>query len=257
MGILGKLKKFIDNSIPDWVPRPPGPGPIIGGGVDLHNLGQSLTNKIAAKLGGDRAEGVMADLHRITTPLPVETAQAVFNGVNAFIETGDPQHLQPLAHLTAGEVTAARNLLTESAVPVPDEVIAILPEEVRDLARSVRVMEVSQVPGELNLPKTSINHLEQAGAIALIDVIVFKEMPGTVEQHDKHLWAHEMCHIRQYRDWGTTEFATRFAVGELSFKTDARPVNPIEDEADVFACKAYFVDKPGYLSSCTFALSPR
>ncbi|TIM78229.1 MAG: DUF4157 domain-containing protein [Mesorhizobium sp.] len=45
-------------------------------------------------------------------------------------------------------------------------------------------------------------------AITLIDVVVFK---GPSEAQDIALWAHELVHVDQYRDWGLRDFAIRYA----------------------------------------------
>lgn len=53
--------------------------------------------------------------------------------------------------------------------------------------------------------------LEQGGAAAavtLIDVVVFR---GPSEAADPSIWAHELTHIDQYRDWGVHSFAVQYA----------------------------------------------
>lgn len=53
--------------------------------------------------------------------------------------------------------------------------------------------------------------LEQGGlasAVTLIDVIVFR---GPSEAADPSIWAHELHHVDQYRDWGVHSFAVQYA----------------------------------------------
>src|SRR5262249_26609331 len=53
--------------------------------------------------------------------------------------------------------------------------------------------------------------LEQGGfaaAVTLIDVIVFR---GPSEAADPSIWAHELTHVDQYRDWDVTSFAVQYA----------------------------------------------
>lgn len=53
--------------------------------------------------------------------------------------------------------------------------------------------------------------LEQGGvasAVTLIDVIVFR---GPSEAADPSIWAHELTHVDQYRDWGVHSFAVQYA----------------------------------------------
>ncbi|MNF62244.1 hypothetical protein D3C84_439200 [compost metagenome] len=45
-------------------------------------------------------------------------------------------------------------------------------------------------------------------AVTLIDIIVFRFPEGATE--DVALWAHELRHVQQYREWGVEEFATRY-----------------------------------------------
>jgi hypothetical protein len=53
--------------------------------------------------------------------------------------------------------------------------------------------------------------LEQGGAasaVTLIDVVIFR---GPSEAEDPALWAHELTHVDQYRDWGVHSFAVQYA----------------------------------------------
>ncbi|MDH4608707.1 DUF4157 domain-containing protein [Pseudomonas sp. BN102] len=45
-------------------------------------------------------------------------------------------------------------------------------------------------------------------AVTLIDIIVFRFPEGATE--DLALWAHELRHVQQYREWGVEEFAARY-----------------------------------------------
>jgi Domain of unknown function (DUF4157) len=52
--------------------------------------------------------------------------------------------------------------------------------------------------------------LEQGGAAAavtLIDVVVFR---GPSEAADPAMWAHELTHVDQYRDWNVHSFAVQY-----------------------------------------------
>jgi len=53
--------------------------------------------------------------------------------------------------------------------------------------------------------------LEQGGvasAVTLIDVIIFR---GPTEAANPSIWAHELTHVDQYRDWGVHSFAVQYA----------------------------------------------
>ena len=60
-----------------------------------------------------------------------------------------------------------------------------------------------------------------AAAVTLIDTIVFKDESylGSLG-----LWAHEMHHIQQYKEWGLSGFAARYAFswGEVEAEASAR-----------------------------------
>ncbi|WAJ39712.1 DUF4157 domain-containing protein [Pseudomonas sp. GOM7] len=45
-------------------------------------------------------------------------------------------------------------------------------------------------------------------AVTLVDVVVFRDAGAAA--NDAALWAHELWHVQQYRDWGSAEFARRY-----------------------------------------------
>jgi hypothetical protein len=45
-------------------------------------------------------------------------------------------------------------------------------------------------------------------AVTLVDVVVFRS--DEAAEHDVALWAHELWHVQQYRDWGSDGFAQRY-----------------------------------------------
>lgn len=45
-------------------------------------------------------------------------------------------------------------------------------------------------------------------AVTLVDVVVFRSRDAA--DNDAALWAHELFHVQQYRDWGSAEFARRY-----------------------------------------------
>ncbi len=45
-------------------------------------------------------------------------------------------------------------------------------------------------------------------AVTLIDVVVFRSADAAGQ--DTALWAHELWHVRQYREWGSSGFAQRY-----------------------------------------------
>lgn len=57
-----------------------------------------------------------------------------------------------------------------------------------------------------------------AAAVTLVDTVVFKEDRHT---DDLELWAHEMHHVEQFRDWGVNGFASRYAFGWQHVEAEA------------------------------------
>ena len=45
-------------------------------------------------------------------------------------------------------------------------------------------------------------------AVTLVDVVMFRDAGAAAE--DAALWAHELWHVQQYREWGTDGFAQRY-----------------------------------------------
>ncbi len=59
-------------------------------------------------------------------------------------------------------------------------------------------------------------------AITLIDTIVFRDANDA--QNDPALWAHELTHVRQFRDWGVRNFAISYARDSGSVEAPAYAV---------------------------------
>lgn len=62
-------------------------------------------------------------------------------------------------------------------------------------------------------------------AVTLVDIILFRYEEGAL--HDVALWAHELKHVQQYREWGVEEFARRYtedadAVEEPAYEMQSR-----------------------------------
>lgn len=55
-------------------------------------------------------------------------------------------------------------------------------------------------------------------SVTLIDTIVFADANGA---NDPVLWAHELKHVQQFRDWGVMDFSIRYI----------RSYNGVEDQA--------------------------
>ncbi|APC19453.1 hypothetical protein BLL42_27345 (plasmid) [Pseudomonas frederiksbergensis] len=113
-------------------------------------------------------------------------------------------------------IQSSRDTAINGSMPIP-------PQIRRNLTGYASEESMNQVRykvgdnGFVNLARL----LEQGGAAAavtLIDVVVFR---GESDAEDEALWAHELTHVDQYRNWGVRSFAVHYA----------RNANSVEDEA--------------------------
>lgn len=70
-------------------------------------------------------------------------------------------------------------------------------------------------------------------AVTLVDVVVFRSSDAA--ENDIALWAHELWHVQQYRDWGTAEFARRYtrdfeAVERPAYEMQARVSRALREQ---------------------------
>lgn len=70
---------------------------------------------------------------------------------------------------------------------------------------------------ELSVQANSIR-FGDARAVALIDTIVFASQR---DAEDDKLWAHEIAHVQQYRNWGLTNFGKRYVRDYRAVENDA------------------------------------
>jgi hypothetical protein len=73
--------------------------------------------------------------------------------------------------------------------------------------------------GVVNLANLSITYGD-AGAVTLIDTVVFSNSQDA--NFDAALWAHEMKHVQQFRDWGVRDFSIRYLRSWNSVEDDAK-----------------------------------
>lgn len=87
--------------------------------------------------------------------------------------------------------------------------------------------------GVFNLAALSIQY-GGAKAVTLVDVVVFTSAEKA--QNDSVLWAHELKHVQQFRDWGVRDFAIRYL----------RSWNSVEGEA--YAAENAFANRPSQIT---------
>lgn len=221
---------------------------VAGHAADVENRIDAVKKALVAKIGGNAAEAIFNDIERISKPADASTAEAAAFGIGEFIETGDLNALNPFAIELAAEIKRVRDAYWDKASALPPAVVAAMPVEIRSEAASARVIDVSQINGSLNLPSMAINHLGRATALAAIDLIFFKTIPQALTLHDRHLWCHELWHVRQYREWGVEGFSRRYIAEILQNSDPAK--NDVEIAADAFACRHFWVENPAYIPMC-------
>jgi len=141
-----------------------------------------------------------------------EAAAAVGRGFDAV----DPAVRAMLAPVLAAWIAASREAALERGVePVPAQVRAALadhvPDEILDIARwriDDSVLSVQQ----------SLFRMGYTPAVTLDFVVVFAK-PADAE--DPALWAHELFHVMQYRDWGVDGFVERYLADYEAVERDA------------------------------------
>lgn len=119
----------------------------------------------------------------------------------------------------------SRDESVAGAAPIPAAVraklVGFVDKQVLDAAR-YKIDEHS----DLNLANLNLHYGDLIGndiaAVTLINVIVFRDAAAAA---DPFIWAHELHHVRQFREWGVHEFAMRYA----------RDFHEVEDPAYAFA----------------------
>lgn len=113
-------------------------------------------------------------------------------------------------------IIASRNAATNGAMPIPWNIRQALTGYASEDSMN-RVRYKTGDNGFANLAHV----LEQGGyaaAVTLIDVVVFR---GPSEANDPSIWAHELTHVDQYRDWGVHSFAVQYAKDYQSVEAPA------------------------------------
>lgn len=95
----------------------------------------------------------------------------------------------------------------QGTLPIPADIRRqLLPFYAAELLDSVRYKV-----GDLDELSAARNVMQNPDikAVTLVDIIVFRN--AEMAAHDVALWAHELLHVQQYREWGTAGFAARYS----------------------------------------------
>ncbi len=159
--------------------------------------------------------GDLQNPHRIIRNVEREARSAGAAIDRARIEANAQMYAPALAQW----LNASRNTALNGGVqPIPPQIRRQLTGFIEeDILNRVRFKVGDS--GVFNLAALSIQY-GGAAAVALIDVVVFRSAQDAF--NNAQLWAHELRHIQQFRDWGTHDFAIRYL----------RSWNSVEAEAD-------------------------
>ncbi|SHM19033.1 DUF4157 domain-containing protein [Phytopseudomonas punonensis] len=95
----------------------------------------------------------------------------------------------------------------QGTLPIPAEIrrqlLPFYPAELLDAVR-YKVGDLDELSAARNVMQNP-----DIKAVTLIDIIVFRD--AQMAERDAALWAHELLHVQQYREWGTAGFAARYS----------------------------------------------
>jgi hypothetical protein len=143
-------------------------------------------------------------------------------------------------------IISSHNTAINGAMPIPPQIR----QQLTGYASEDSMNRVQYKIGDNGFANLA-HLLEQGGAAAavtLIDVVVFR---GPSEAADPSIWAHELTHVDQYRDWGVHSFAVQYARNWRSVE------NPAYAKGDGYQAWAVLMPPPGsrIISQVRFAIS--
>ncbi|TBU72244.1 hypothetical protein DNK06_06525 [Pseudomonas daroniae] len=95
----------------------------------------------------------------------------------------------------------------EGTLPIPAEIRRqLLPFYSAELLDAVRYKVGDN--DELSAARNVMQNPD-IKAVTLVDIIVFRS--ARMAEQDVALWAHELLHVQQYREWGSAGFAARYS----------------------------------------------
>lgn len=109
-------------------------------------------------------------------------------------------------------IQQSRNSAIGTSMPVPPDVRRYLTGYIENDVMNRARYKIGD-NGILNAANLTFKYGDNfsgidAAAVTLIDVIVFRDNESA---NDLSVWAHELTHVQQYRDWGVRDFAIRYA----------------------------------------------
>jgi hypothetical protein len=171
---------------------------------------------------GTRAAGASAT--RIVAPQATETQPERRAGAygmladfsSSFVTVQTQYSANVISETFAAALQSSRDAARANSNPIPEAVIkGLIPFYPEELLRNVRYTIGD--PSKTGLAGFAIRN-GNAAAVTLIDTVVFKDESFV---NSLALWAHEIHHVQQYRDWGLSGFAARYAFGWNDVEAEA------------------------------------
>jgi hypothetical protein len=148
---------------------------------------------------------------------PVEAGNRMLIGAASQIAIGQLQFgVNTLATAFGSALQRSRDTARADSRPIPSDIREALEPFYSDkMLSKVRYSIGDTTPA--GLAGFAIRN-GNAAAVTLIDTIVFKD---EVYTKNLALWAHELHHVEQYRDWGLEGFASRYLFGWAEVEDEA------------------------------------
>jgi hypothetical protein len=154
---------------------------------------------------------------RASAKTPMETGNEMLISAASQITMGQLQFgANTLATAFGSALQRSRDTARADSHPIPKDIReALEPFYSDEMLAKVRYTIGDTTPA--GLAGFAIRN-GNAAAVTLIDTIVFKD---EVYTKNLALWAHELHHVEQYRDWGLEGFASRYLFGWTEVEDEA------------------------------------
>ena len=138
------------------------------------------------------------------------------NFTRGFMQVQSQYSANLISETLASALKRSRNMVRTDSKPIPDAV----KKELMPFYSEATLKDVRYTIGDTSqagLAGFAIRN-GNAAAVTLIDTVVFKDEKYV---SSLALWAHELHHVEQYKDWGLSSFAANYAFGWKEVEAEA------------------------------------
>jgi len=138
------------------------------------------------------------------------------NFTRGFMQVQTQYSANLISETLAAAMQRSRDTVRPESRPIPD----VVKKELSPFFAESTLKDVRYTIGDTSqagLAGFAIRN-GNAAAVTLIDTVVFKDEKYV---NSLALWAHELHHIEQYKDWGLSGFAARYAFGWKEVEAEA------------------------------------